>query len=282
MQVVHAVDPVDGGHGRGQLGDVESGRRGLEQDVSRLGHEPQGPTADDDGDEDRHDGIDPEVAVGEQDDGAGDGHPGVGGGIAHGIDEDGAHVEVLGVGPQDQGGDAVDQKGGHGDDDHQLAFDVMRLEEAANALHQDQDAHGEDAGGVGLGGEDRRSVVAEGALGRGRAPHQPHRHQRDAHHGDVGDRVPGGGEHPQRVGEEPDAHQAGHHGDVQAQHEPQASLPVHALHGRGIGAATTPAHGAGGRRFRSDAPPRGRRSSAPAQRLLARCGRWRRSWCGRS
>ena len=219
-----------------------------------MGEEAQGPHPDDGGDGQGHGRVQPLVPTRDQDGGTGRGHARVGGGVAQRVEEYGAHVEIVTVAREHESSAAVDHDGDGGHDQHGPAVHARRVADAAHGLDHDEQRHGQDGGGVGLGGEDGRAVVAERALGRRRPAREADGHQGDEHGSHVGHGVPRVGQQPEGVSEEAERHQDRDQRHVQRQHNLQAGLPAHALQAT---SPTSPTLAGGGRRCRSGGPPRG-------------------------
>ena len=203
-----------------------------------------GPGGDHDGDDDRHGGVEPLVRPGQEDDGTGSRHPGVGGGVAGRVEQHGPHVEVVAITCKQNGGDAVDEGRDAGEHEHHAAVHAGRILQTANGLDDDHAAHEEDGRRIGLGGEDRRAVVAEGALGVRRPPRQPNGDKGEENGGNIGDRVTRRREQTQGMGHHTAHDEGGGQRHVESQHQAETQLPTHTLKAT---AATSPTLAGGGR-----------------------------------
>ena len=105
--------------------------------------------------------------------------------------------------------------------------------QALHGFDDDDPGDDQDGGRVGLGGEDRRTVVAERALGIGRPPGQPHGQQREQYRAHIGDGVAGRREQAQRVGDETGHDEGRRQRQVEPQHKPEAELAGHNHQGYG-------------------------------------------------
>ncbi len=97
------------------------------------------------------------VKAGQQDDGGGEGGADRGVGVDEVVLEGALDVEALaiGLGQRERGGE-VDGNAGDADGEHQLCFDLWRVDDPADALVDDEAGEDDQRQTVGLGGEWRR------------------------------------------------------------------------------------------------------------------------------
>jgi hypothetical protein len=235
VKVVDVGDALDPGQGGGDVGDVEAGRGGLQQDAQRVASQLGGAGEDEQAHRHGDDGVGVRPA-GERDDDGGDDDTGRAQQVAQHLEVGAADVDALRRSrtqnrQRHQVGDETDG----GDDQHRGGRHLGRAGEAPDRFVQHPGGHAEQQHRVGQGRDHLEAVQAEGAPGVGGGP--AHRDDRRQRHGDaerVGGHVRGVRQQGQGVGQQA-ADQLGEHdrpGDGQA--EPQPAPVLVAQAGRAV------------------------------------------------
>jgi hypothetical protein len=133
------------------------------------------------------------------------------------------------------GGGEVHDDADERHDQHGAAAHVGRVDQASDALHNDDEAEHEQGRAVELRGEDLRAFVAEGHRALGRLGRQADRDERERDGAGVGQHVRGIREQRERVNEGADDDLEDHEPDDQRQRESQ--LPVVRVGRNSVGVA---------------------------------------------
>ena len=203
MQVVHldhtlladecASDRLGVGVVRGAL--EEDHRRFAQQLGARPEHQRR--------DREAGDRVEAVPARGE-DEAAGDGSGAEGGDVGHDVQEGAANVQALTTraGEDEAGGDAH-HDAAEGDEQHETAAHVMRIDEPVRGRPHDPQRDQAERDAVGLGGEDLEARVAERpAAGRRTCRHR-RGDEREPERRSVGEQMSRVGEESERMAEHP-------------------------------------------------------------------------------
>ena len=202
MEIVHVDDPGHAGEVGLQAADVETGRRGLDQDAHGARRETPGAGHDPDADRDGDDGVD-RLPVRHGDDDTGDDDAERRHRVGEHVDVGALDVQALaGAAAQQRDRDDVHEQAQDGHHEHRPRLDRRLRIEAQHRLHEDVPGDHEEEDGVGERGEDLEPVqperarpVAAGAVG------EADRRQRHADADGVGEQVGGVRQERERPGE---------------------------------------------------------------------------------
>jgi hypothetical protein len=191
--------------------------------------------ADDNGDNERHRGVEPVPTAGGQDDGTGGSDAGCGCRIGDGIEQDGAHgqvaaigvvVVIVGIATEDEGADGHGQRGHAAHYQHRQAVHLRRTgyKPVRSRDDHEQFKHKQPSA-VEQRGEVRRGPAA--GRTNGRTGRQTNGDQRHGDPGGVQEIVATCGEYRERARRQADGDQAGHKTEVQQQNKRQALATGH-------------------------------------------------------
>jgi len=186
--------------------------------------------ADDNGDDERHRGVEPVPAAGGQDDRTGGGDADCGGGIGDGVEQDRGDgqvaaitfiVVIIGVAPEDEGADGHGQRGCAAHYQHRQAVHLRRT---GYKPFRGRDDHEQFENKQPSAVEQRGEVRRGAAAGRttGRPGRQADGDQRHGDPGGVQEIVATRGEYRERARRQADGDQAGHKTEVQNENKRQA------------------------------------------------------------
>ena len=210
VQVVR-LDHVRGGDDRAaDLVGVDVGRRALEEDARRVAQESPARPADQRGDEEARDRVEP-VPAGRENQASRHRSPDERGQVVEDVDEGAAHVDALPARSREQQRcDPVHEDPDERDDQHDPALDVVRRDQTANRAVHDPDPDDQERQPVDLGGENLDALVAERPAALRRARSHRGGENREAERRGVGEHVPGVGEQREGVGHDAEHDLAGH------------------------------------------------------------------------
>ncbi len=203
MHAPHARDAED--HPL-HLARGDAGGGALEQDVARVADHAPGAPEDEERDHRRYDRVGELPAGGQDDERRGD--------DADGAEHVGEHVPQRGLDVQRLAARAgedgecrhVDDEPSDGHDEHPAAEHLRRVGQPSHRLEQHPGGDEHEQQPVEERGDDLGAPVAEAAVGRGGAPREPDRPEREQQREDVREHVTGVGEQRQAVGRQPAGH----------------------------------------------------------------------------